>query len=297
MGTDDKDSYSPERPSHRMLVKDFQMDVTEVTNRDFEKFVLATKYVTVAERKPRWEDLKAQLPPGTARIPDKDLIPGSSVFVPPKNDVSIEDATQWWKWVPGANWRSPEGPGSSINERMDYPVVHVAFEDAEKFCEWAKKRLPNEAEWEFASRGGLIGKRYAWGDEFRPNGKFMANTFQGKFPHKDSKEDGFGSLAPVGKFPPNGYGLHDMIGNAWEWVGDWYDDQLYAKRVADIYAPKNAPKCHDSEDPYAKKRVIKGGSFLCSEEYCTNYRPSARRGTSYDTGMSHISFRCASDVK
>ncbi|WP_408097128.1 formylglycine-generating enzyme family protein [Peredibacter sp. HCB2-198] len=294
MGSDDKNAYPPERPAHSMHVSGFHMDITEVTNEQYEKFVKETGYLTVAERKPNWEELKKQLPPGTPKPDDKVLVPGSSVFTPPKNPVNLDEVS-WWQWTPGASWKHPEGPGSSIANRLNHPVVHVAYEDAVNFCEWAKKRLPTEAEWEFAARGGLLGKRYAWGDDLYPKGKYMANTFQGKFPYADSKQDGFTQLAPVGSFPKNGYGLHDMIGNAWEWVGDWYNDKLYAERVAKRNR-KTPPKCHDSTDALAQKRVIKGGSYLCSEEYCANYRPSARRGTAFDTGMSHISFRCVRDI-
>lgn len=294
MGTNDKAAYPPERPAHSMQVNSFHMDVTEVTNEQFARFVNETGYLTVAEKKPVWEELKKQLPPGTPKPDDKLLVPGSSVFVPPKSPVSMDEAS-WWIWTPGASWKNPEGPQSSLSGRMNLPVVHVSYEDAVSFCEWAKKRLPTESEWEFAARGGLLGKKYAWGDELYPDGKFMANTFQGKFPYVDSKGDGFNQLAPVGSFPKNGFGLYDMIGNAWEWVGDWYSDKLYVERVAKRNL-KSPPKCHDSSDALAQKRVIKGGSYLCSEEYCTNYRPSARRGNAFDTGMSHISFRCVRDI-
>lgn len=297
MGTNDEESYAPERPAHPMQVKSFHIDMTEVTNSEYEKFVKATGYKTVAERKPEWEELKKQLPAGTPKPDDSLLIPGSLVFVPPKTAVNTDDASQWWVWTAGANWRNPEGPQSNITNRMNHPVVQVAYEDAVKFCRWAKKRLPTEAEWEYAARGGKQGTRYTWGNDLYPNGKFMANTYQGGFPHADSKKDGFNQLAPVGQFPKNGYGLHDMIGNAWEWVGDWYNDKLYIERIMKKTAGrKTPPKCHDSTDAHAQKRVIKGGSFLCSEEYCTNYRPSARRGTAFDTGMSHISFRCVKDI-
>lgn len=296
MGTDDKNAYPPERPAHTMKVSAFYMDTTEVTNEEYQRFVQAIGYVTVAERKPDWEELKNQLPPGTPKPNDKLLVPGSLVFVPPKHAVKLEDPSAWWVWTPGASWKNPFGNKSSIQNRMKYPVVHMAHEDAVRFCEWATKRLPTEAEWEFAARGGLTGTRYAWGDELYPSGTFMANTYQGQFPFDDSKKDGFNQLAPVGMFPKNPYGLQDMIGNAWEWVGDWYNDKLYTERVVQKNAGKKPPKCHDSSDALAQKRVIKGGSYLCSEEYCTNYRPSARRGSAFDTGMSHISFRCVRDI-
>lgn len=296
MGTNDNDAYAPEKPGHPVKVDGFWMDATEVTNADFQKFVEATGYITVAEKAPDWNELKKQLPPGTPRPDSKDLVAASLVYIQPKNKVTnTQDVSQWWNWVPGANWKHPEGPGSNIKERMNYPVVHIAYEDAIAYCKWAGKRLPSEAEWEFAARNCMNQKRYAWGDELRPGGKIMANTWQGVFPNENKKEDGFEGASPVKSFEPNCYGLYNMIGNVWEWTSDWYDSQAYMRMPLDKVTsnPKGPDKSFDMEDRFAIKRVVKGGSFLCSENYCVNYRPSARRGQAYDSGTSNIGFRCA----
>ena len=295
IGTNDDEAYSPEKPGHPVKVDGFWMDITEVTNAEFQKFVNATGYITVAENVPDWDELKKQLPPGTPRPDPKDLVPASLVYIQPKNKVTnTQDVSQWWNWVPGANWKHPEGPGSNIKNRMNYPVVHIAYEDAIAYCKWAGKRLPTEAEWEFAARNCLNQKRFAWGDELRPGGKIMANIWQGVFPDEDKKEDGFAGTSPVKNFKPNCYGLYDMIGNVWEWTSDWYDSQAYLKIAKNQVTsnPKGPDKSFDIEDRYAIKRVVKGGSFLCSENYCVNYRPSARRGQAYDSGTSNIGFRC-----
>ena len=297
MGTDEEDAYFPEKPAHDVKVNGFWMDVTEVTNAEFKKFIDATGYITVAEKKPDWNELKKQLPPNTPPPDPKDLVPASLVYVQPKNNIGTDDVTQWWKWVPGANWKNPEGPGSSIDGKMNLPVVQIAYEDALAYSKWAGKRLPTEAEWEFAAKSCLENKRYAWGDELRPNGKIMANTWQGVFPEKNLNEDGFAGTSPVKQFPANCYGIYDMIGNVWEWTADWYDARAYVKMVRDNITdnPKGPSKSSDPEDPYAVKRVVKGGSFLCSENYCLNYRPSARRGQAFDSGTSNIGFRCVSN--
>lgn len=298
MGTNDDESYEQERPAHKVHVDPFYIDKTEVTNKEFKAFVDATGYVTVAERKPDWEELKTMLPPGTPKPDDELLQPGSMVFSAPTTDVPTTDISAWWKWVEGASWKHPEGPASNINDRMNHPVVHIAWEDANAYCKWAKKRLPTEAEWEFAARGGLVEKRFGWGDDFKKDQHFMANTFQGKFPSRNTGEDGYLGTSPVGSFAPNGYGLYDMIGNVWEWTSDWYDFDEYKKiNVKQVlYNPHGPDKTFNPENSYAKERVTKGGSFLCADNYCINYRPSARRGTSYDSGASHIGFRCVKDV-
>ncbi len=297
MGTDDAEAYDHERPAHQVRVSGFWMDETEVTNEQFAAFVGATGYITVAERKPSWEDLKKQSPPNTPPPPDSLLVPGSLVFIPPSEPVTLNDYTQWWHWVAGASWKHPEGPGSDLEGRMQHPVVHIAYEDAAAYCEWADKRLPTEAEWEFASRGGVEQQRYAWGNTVKVNGRYMANTFQGSFPNRNLEEDGFERLSPVRSFPANAYGLYDMIGNVWEWTSDWYHVDYFKQlaRAPLTVDPKGPEKSWDPFEPYAIKRVSKGGSFLCSDEYCVNYRPSARQGTAFDSGMSNLGFRCVRD--
>ncbi len=294
MGTDDPESYEYERPAHRVKVDGFWMDETEVTNAQFHQFVEATGYITTAEKKPEWEELKKQLPPGTPKPSDDLLVAGSLVFNPPAYAVSLDDYSQWWSWMGNANWKQPEGPGSNIEGKENYPVVHVSYDDAVAYCDWAGKRLPTEAEWEFASRGGREGQRFSWGDDFNPGGKFMANTFQGVFPGKDTGVDGFTGSSPVKTFPPNDYGLYDIIGNCWEWTLDYYNVKYYAELAKQGIAinPKGASEPYDPREPFARKHVTRGGSFLCAEDYCVNYRPSARQGSAFDSGMSHIGFRC-----
>ncbi len=293
MGTDEADAYEDERPAHRVRVSGFWMDATEVTNAQYKVFVDVTGYTTVAERKPEWEEIKKSLPPGTPAPPDSLLVAGSLVYHKPDHPVLLNDISQWWVWTPGASWRHPEGPGSDLEGKWNHPVVHVAFEDAVAYCKWAGRRLPTEAEWEFASRGGIDGERFAWGGEYKPEGKPMANTFQGSFPVNNLTEDGFAGTSPAKNFPPNGYGLYDMIGNVWEWTSDNYDAGYYkvlAKRGL-VVDPGGPDRSFDPNEPYAVKKVTRGGSFLCADNYCVNYRPSARQGTSVDSGSSNIGFR------
>jgi formylglycine-generating enzyme len=282
-----------EAPAHRVMVSDFYIDKAEVTNNEFKEFVERTGYVTTAEVAPTWVELREQLPPGTPP-PDGPLAAGSVVYFQPEGLVtSMEDYSQWWKWIEGANWKNPEGPGSNLENRWDHPVVHVSLKDAQAYCQWKGKRLPTEAEWEYASRGGKDGLPFSWGTELQPDGKFMANTFQGAFPVRDLVLDGFHGTSPVKSFPPNDYQLYDMIGNVWEWTSDYYDAAYYASLTDDLIKnPTGSTKSFDPQEPYAKKYVIKGGSYLCADNYCSNYRPSARQAAAFDSGTSNIGFRC-----
>jgi formylglycine-generating enzyme required for sulfatase activity len=268
MGNDSVEGRADERPAHRVRVSGFWIDETPVTNAQFRVFVAATRYVTTAEKPP---------------VPDGSIAPGSLVFTPPPYPVPLDSARRWWSWVPGADWRHPEGPGSSLEGRDDHPVVQVSWFDAVAFAEWAGKRLPTEAEWERAARGGLEGKRFAWGDRDPRDGAPCCNIFQGRFP-ASTKEGGAHTTA-VRSFAPNGYGLYDMAGNVWEWCADWYR--------ADAYRRAGAPTdSFDPDEPGVAKRVQRGGSFLCSECYCTGYRVSARMKTTPDTSLAHSGFRC-----
>ena len=286
MGSDEPD-FRDARPWHRVYVDGFWMDKTEVTNEQFEKFVKAIGYVTVAERTPTKEEFP--------NAPPENLVAGSVVFTPPNEAVPLDNHLQWWSYVKGANWRHPTGPDSDIKEKEKYPVVHIAYDDALAYCKWIGKRLPTEAEFEFAARGGLDRNPYAWGDEFRPGGKWMANTFQGHFPNKDTGEDGFVGVAPVGSFPPNRYGLYDIAGNVWEWCSDWYRPD-YHQTLADkggiARNPQGPPDSYDPSEPGTKKRVHKGGSFLCTDQYCKRYEPGGRGKGEPDTGTNHLGFRC-----
>ncbi len=299
MGSDHTSASQAEKPAHRVKIAAFWMDEHEVTNAQFRKFVEATGYKTVAERPIDWEEMKKQLPPNTPKPEDEVLQPGSLVFTPPPNPVNLQDYSQWWSWVHGADWKHPKGPGSSIEDKDNYPVVHIAYEDAAAYAKWAGKRLPTEAEWEFASRGGGKNQPFAWGDELTPQNKYLANFFQGDFPYNNTVDDGFNAAAPVKTFPPNDYGLYDMIGNVWEWSSDFYHINAHAMAAQNdiTICPTGPTSSYDPNEPFAEKRVIKGGSFLCSEQYCSNYRPSARMATSTDSGQEHLGFRCVRDVE
>lgn len=287
MGSDE--FYPDEQPVHEREVAPFRIDRRAVTNAQYAEFVDDTGYVTVAER---------ELDPAAFEGADPaDLVPGAMVFTPTAGPVDLRDWRNWWRWQPGAFWRRPFGPASSIDERMQHPVVHVAFEDATAYAEWAGLRLPSEAEHEYAARGGLAGARFAWGDEAYPGGVAQANSWLGRFPYDNQ---GVGDAAPVGSYEPNGYGLYDMTGNVWEWTTDYYtprhlrlsDKPVDAGKRANLLAAASAQEGF----PAIPRRVLKGGSHLCSPEYCLRFRPAARSPQAEDTGMSHIGFRCASDA-
>jgi formylglycine-generating enzyme required for sulfatase activity len=285
--------YPEEAPVHRVTVDGFWMDRTPVTNRQFRTFVDATGYVTFAEIPPDPKDYPGALP--------HMLEPGSLVFTPPKPPVDLRDWSQWWAFEFGADWRHPYGPQSSIGGLDDHPVVHVAYKDAAAYAEWAGKELPTEAEWEFAARGGQDGAEFAWGDAFTPGGRQMANTWQGAFPHQNLALDGYERTSPVTAFPANGYGLHDMIGNVWEWTTDWYSPRHEgeAEKACCIPAnPRGGPQeaSYDPRLPNIRipRKVLKGGSHLCAPNYCRRYRPAARHPEPVDTSTSHVGFRCVS---
>jgi formylglycine-generating enzyme required for sulfatase activity len=282
------DPMGDARPIHRVYVDPFWMDATEVTNEQFARFVKATGYVTVAERKPTREEFPT--------APEENLVAGSVVFSPPPQPVPLDNHYRWWSYVPRASWRRPEGGEGSPRGREKYPVVQVAYEDAQAYASWAGKRLPTEAEWEFAARGGLSGKVYPWGDELKPEGRWSANIYQGRFPVRGAEraEDGYAGLAPVAQFAPNAYGLYDMAGNAWEWVVDWYRPDYYATLASAGLArnPQGPPDGFDPAEPGERKRVHRGGSYLCTDQYCTRYMVGTRGKGEVNTGSNHLGFRC-----
>jgi sulfatase modifying factor 1 len=278
------------RPVHRVYVDPFFMDETEVTNAQFAAFVKATGYITVAEIKPTKEEYP--------NAPDENLVAGSVVFSPPAQAVELDNYLQWWNYLKGANWRHPLGENSSIAGKENYPVVHIAWQDAQAYAKWAGKRLPTEAEWEFAARGGASGQLYAWGNLLKPDGKLMANIFQGEFPAKDIAQDGFKGIAPVKQFPANGYGLYDLAGNVWEWCSDWYRPDYYGKLAKETVAknPKGPAESFDPMEPGQMKKVQRGGSFLCTDQYCTRYMMGTRGKGEWRSSSNHIGFRCVKDA-
>lgn len=291
---EDEMAMEHEKPAHKVAIDGFFMDITEVTNAEFKKFVDETAYTTVAEREIDWEEMKKQLPEGTPKPHDSIMQPGSLTFKKAKTTVAnLYDFSQWWQWTIGANWKHPDGPKSSLVGKGNEPVVHIAYEDAIAYCEWAGRRLPTEAEWELAAQGGHSGSVYFWGDEASELSQ-KANTWEGEFPVTNTKADGFDKRASVKAYPPNDFGLYDMAGNVWEWTSDWYDTGYYTALAETNSVPKNpqgAASPYNARDPYAKEKVMKGGSFLCNASYCASYRISARMATSLDSSLEHLGFR------
>jgi len=294
MGGDNHQAHADELPKHKVYVSSFWIDATEVTNAQFKEFVAATNHITTAEKKPDWNELKKQLPPGTSKPPESALVAASLIFSQPKHAVPLHNPSRWWAWKKGANWRHPSGPNSSITGKDHYPVVHVSWYDANAYCKWARKRLPTEAEWEWAARGGQPKTIFPWGNEAINQGKVKANTWHGEFPHHNTSRDGYARLAPVKKYPPNGFDLYDMAGNVWEWVSDKYHHRYYTMvhSAQGIDNPQGPEKSHDPREPNALKHVTRGGSFLCNPSYCSGYRVSARMKTTPDTSLEHTGFRC-----
>jgi formylglycine-generating enzyme required for sulfatase activity len=298
MGSDADLARPEEKPAHRVRVRAFWMDEHEVTNEQFKKFVDATNYLTTAERVPTVEEILKNVEPGTPPPRKEDLVPGSLVFHPTKTPVDTRDYSQWWSWTPGACWKHPEGPGSTIQGRERHPVVQVSWDDAVAYARWAGKQLPTEAEWEFAARGGLVDKPYVWGDEPFSATKPQANIWQGPFPNHNLCLDGFERTAPVKSFAPNGYGLYDMAGNVWQWTSDWYRADYYIQlaRLGGVARnPKGPETPLDPSEPNEKKKVHRGGSFLCTDQYCSRYMVGTRGKGEVSTGTNHLGFRCVSN--
>ena len=297
MGAADKEGRKDEYPLHEVQIKGFWIDITEVTNQQFKQFVTATGYLTTAEKSIDWNEMKKQLPAGTPKPPDDQLLPASLVFRKNKQTSNLNDYSQWWIWMAGANWKHPKGMESDIVGKDNLPVVHISWDDANAYCKWAGKRLPTEAEWEFAARGGLEKNVYAWGNEKVDEGKEHCNYWQGSFPYKNDVTDGFFGAAPVKSFQPNGYGLYNMAGNVWEWCADNYNNTYYDsfQKVKIALNPKGPLKSYDPDEPLVAKRVMRGGSFLCNESYCSGYRVSARMKSSADSSMEHLGFRCVAN--
>lgn len=297
MGGDNAQAESNEYPKHSVQIDAFYMDITEVTNEEFSKFVSETNYKTVAEIDIDWSEMKKQLPIGTPKPDSSVLSAGSLVFHATEYPVNLNNPQEWWKWTTGANWKHPLGIESSIENIMDHPVVHISWQDAIEYCKWAKKRLPTEAEWEWAARGGKKDMIYPWGNQPIGESPAKANFYQGLFPYQNTKKDGFLLTAPVKSFPANSYGLHDMAGNVWEWCQDWFDFNFYKQDKAQKRNTTGPLFSDNPSMPYQQERVIRGGSFLCNDDYCSGYRNARRMGSTPDTGLNHTGFRCVRDLK
>lgn len=295
----DKMAMDHEKPAHKVKVNGFFMDITEVTNAQYAKFVKETGYITIAERAIDWEEMKTQVPEGTPKPHDSILQPGSLTFKKTKASVpNLYDFSQWWNWTIGANWKQPNGPGSSIKGKDNDPVVQVAYEDALAYCQWAGRRLPTEAEWERAARGNKSESIYFWGDDDSVLSQ-MANTWEGEFPVNNSKADGFEQRARVKSYPANDFGLYDMAGNVWEWTSDWYNTNYYNEINAlngPAVNPQGATNPYNPNMPYAREKVMRGGSFLCNASYCASYRISSRMASSLDSSLEHLGFRTVATV-
>ena len=294
-GAKQNDDYAMmrEKPSHEVYIDGFYIDITEVTKNQFKKFVNETGYLTIAERQIEWDEMKKSLPPGTPKPHDSILQPGSLIFNDQIKTVeNMQNYFQWWRWQKGANWKAPKGPGSSIENKGSYPVVHIAYEDAKAYCEWANRRLPTEAEWESAAQGNYKNAVFPWGDDVNLLNS-NANTWQGNFPIKNESIDGYEMIAPVKSFPANSIGIFDMVGNVWEITGDLFNVNYYSEISAETELKnlKGASSCYNPSNPYEIQYVMKGGSFLCHDSYCASYRISARMGVSIDSGSDHTGFR------
>lgn len=295
MGGDDQWSKEDEFPKHKVKLSGFYMDKTPVTNQQFKQFIDATNYITTAEQVPDWEFIKTQLPEGTPKPHDSLLQPSSLVFSPPNQPVQLNNHLVWWSWVQGANWKHPKGPDSNIDELSNHPVVHVTHNDALAYAKWSGKRLPTEAEFEYASRGGLVDNIYPWGNELINKGAVKANSWQGEFPITNLYTDGFYHTSPVGIYPANNYGLYDMAGNVWEWCADWYHYDYYKTLGELTENPKGPESSYDPNDVMVQKRVTRGGSYLCNDSYCSGFRVAARMKSDSYSSQAHVGFRCVSN--
>ena len=299
MGSDGPESYNNEKPVHEVFVDSFFMDKYEVTNHEFLQFVKETGYITTAEKKINWSDMMKQLPADTPKPPDSLLMPGALVFKASTYPIPLNDESRWWEWKRGASWKHPHGISSSIEKIMDHPVVHVSWDDAVAYARWVGKRLPTEAEWEWAAKGNKRDSKYPWGNESINKEPMKANFWQGHFPYKNTKKDGYNFTAPVGSFISNQYGLYDMAGNVWEWCSDFYNINSYNfdKENGICINPTGPESSYDPSEPFALKKILRGGSFLCNDSYCSGYRVSRRMSSSKDTGLMHTGFRCVRDIK